>query len=145
MDLTQAAKVIGQLAVYFPRAEFGEVTVLKWAEELVAYEFADGQAAVKALARSKVHPPALSELLEACAEAREQRTEQERLSRPRLSEPLRSRHGIPREVRASLVRMGLVSEPKPDEAPLSMVERRHDVHERHGSPVESCRFCAKAG
>jgi hypothetical protein len=82
----QAVKGLGALAVYFPRADWSEATVKGWAAELVMFESSDLATAIITLARSRIHPPALAEILDACGEAREQRAERERLSRPRLVE-----------------------------------------------------------
>jgi hypothetical protein len=70
---SEAAKVVGVLAAYFPGARLGEETVTLWAREVQAFEFADGVEAAEVLGTFKDRLPSLAEFVASVQDCRNAR------------------------------------------------------------------------
>ena len=81
MRQSEAARVVGILAAYFPSRQMPTETVALWATEVVGFDFEDALTAVRAIGTNARFMPALAELV---AEIREAQKEREVANRPAL-------------------------------------------------------------
>ena len=137
MTESEAQKVIGMLATYFP-GRLPEETQIAWALEIEAHRYIDGIAGARHLARSTQHPQ-LNALLECVESAKKERQRRETAQSVSALLPERAaaldpgRHErtaaaarAARELVESLAKKKAM--PKPDMTPVPVVARNgHEV------------------